>query len=499
LALLWIWVGLASAFGQTPAQLNLGLQGTYQVEPRAACIWDTSNTCVNWGTLNSALHTYVLLNSVIPAPGTAPALGGVQAATAPATQFMTGISTAGLPTFGVQDVLHTQTNTFVQPQILNLNAGAAPAFLGSGTAWQIVGADTTPIRYEIQSFGQVGYLATMRYDGTNGARTAVTTGEPLGGMQSWGYDGSAPGVTSVIRGAAAQPWTTSAHGSYVDIYATPLNSTAGGSSGPVRVNPSGGLSVGSPTGNAGGQITGDMGAGTVNVATGFYVNGAAIPTTVPPQGIWIGRQIKTATGTYTPDAGTNFVNVQCVGGGGGGAGAGAATAGGAASGGPGGGGEYVMKRITSAFSGVTVTIGAAGAAGLSAANGGAGGNTTFGALLTAAGGGGGVAGVAATAPPGGDGAPGAGGSGNTGDLEIPGSTSGYSLASVAGVVWVAPGGNSYWGFGAPSSYSTGTLAGNIPLAGSHGGGGGGAGVAQSSAATSGGAGTAGMCIIDEYQ
>jgi hypothetical protein len=109
-------------------------------------------------------------------------------------------------------------------------------------------------------------------------------------------------------------------------------------------------------------------------------------------------QVFGANGTYTPTTGTNSVVVHAVGAGGGGGGVaatGGATAGAAAGG---GGGSYAIGRFTSAFSGVTVTIGAAGGAGGVGANGGNGTATSFGALMSCPGGFGGQGGAPVTPP-----------------------------------------------------------------------------------------------------
>ena len=70
----------------------------------------------------------------------------------------------------------------------------------------------------------------------------------------------------------------------------------------------------------------------------------------------------TGSATYTPTAGTNKVLVEVIGGGGAGGGAPATSSVQFSVGGGGGSGAYAKKLITSAFSGVTVTVGAGGTA-----------------------------------------------------------------------------------------------------------------------------------------
>jgi len=117
------------------------------------------------------------------------------------------------------------------------------------------------------------------------------------------------------------------------------------------------------------------------------------------QGGLINYQIFSTVGTatYTPTAGTNYVIVEAVGGGGAGGSCSGASAGNAAAGGGGVAGAYGKGKYTSAFSGVTVTVGAGGTPGTAGNQpGGNGGTTSFGALLSCPGGTGGGGGLAAS-------------------------------------------------------------------------------------------------------
>lgn len=106
-----------------------------------------------------------------------------------------------------------------------------------------------------------------------------------------------------------------------------------------------------------------------------------------PTGRVLNAQIFTGVGThtYTPTAGTNSVVVEVQAGGGPGCGTPSTGAGQTSHAGNGSSGSYAKKRITSGFSGVTVTVGAGGvgASGTSGTNGGA---SSFGSIVSAAGG-----------------------------------------------------------------------------------------------------------------
>lgn len=105
-------------------------------------------------------------------------------------------------------------------------------------------------------------------------------------------------------------------------------------------------------------------------------------------------QTFTASGTYTPTAGTRFVIVDGVGGGGAGGGARAAPAGQSVGGGGGGSGAYFRTQVaasSSGFAGAAVTVGVGGI-GVGEATGGDGTASSFGAFASAPGGKGGTGG-----------------------------------------------------------------------------------------------------------
>lgn len=205
-------------------------------------------------------------------------------------------------------------------------------------------------------------------------------------------------------------------------------------------------------------------------------------------------RVITATGTYTPTVGTQSVVVEVQGGGGGGGSSGATGAGQLAAGAGGNGGSYAKSRFTAAFSGVTVTVGAAGTGGTAGGNGGTGGTSSFGALVSAPGGAGGTGSPAvappAITPPPPNSAIASGGnmfnaSSQTGSMGLMSSTS-YALsgAGAGSVFGAGPSGtNSPAGGGVASNYGCGGAGG---LTGA------------SSGANSGGVGAQGVVIIWEF-
>jgi hypothetical protein len=214
-----------------------------------------------------------------------------------------------------------------------------------------------------------------------------------------------------------------------------------------------------------------------------------------PTGSLIGVQVFTSSGTYTPDAGTASVIVAVLGGGGGGGGVGSpgasnydAAAGGAA-------GAYSVGRITSSFSGVTVTVGAAGSGGAAGANAGtAGGTSSFGTLIVAGGGSGGATGggstsVSFTQPP-------TGGTVTTAGNLFAGSGApgGFGITSPSqGVAFGGFGGSSVLGAGGATGVNG--AGGNSSTRGA---GGGGASQATTGASVAGGNGGAGLVVVYEY-
>lgn len=196
---------------------------------------------------------------------------------------------------------------------------------------------------------------------------------------------------------------------------------------------------------------------------------------------------------YTPTPGTTSIVVEVQGGGGAGGGA-AATGAGAMSIGSGGtAGAYGLSRLTTGFSGQTVTVGAGGTPN-SGTNGGNGGQSSFGAIITAPGGGGGIRVGPASPGTAGSGAP-AGASASGGNIRnTAGSPGGWAFSATATSQFGGIGGASPLGGG-----GTVTTTGATPgAASSFGSGGAGASQGASAGALAGGAGAQGIVTIWEY-
>lgn len=223
---------------------------------------------------------------------------------------------------------------------------------------------------------------------------------------------------------------------------------------------------------------------------------AALKVGIGP-GRLLNVRVFTASGTYTPTPGTAAVVVELLGAGGAGGGVTTTTGGAAAPGG--GGGGYGRKRITSGFSGVTVTIGAGGTGGAFAA-GGNGGGSSFGTLMTCSGGIGGGVGSVTTSNVVPMGVVGAGGSATLADISVFGGSGQVGLAGPS-FSQSGQGGCSEYApptFGPSSVSGSGYISNGVAALANRGAGGSGAVGLNNSIQASGGAGGSGLCIVWEY-
>ena len=211
-------------------------------------------------------------------------------------------------------------------------------------------------------------------------------------------------------------------------------------------------------------------------------------------GIIIGKQVFTASGTYTPTAGMECCIIECVGGGGGGNGK-TGSGGVLMTAAGGGSGGYSRKLATAADIGASqvVTIGAGGAGGsyVGDAPGAGGGDTSVGTLCIAKG-----ATSSSSWHLGGNGGP--PGTGDVVAAGSPGLGGIYTHATEANVT-LGGGGSSYFGGGAPSTAWAGDVSSTSPAAASnYGGGGAGPSLNNTGAGVFGSNGSAGVVVIMEF-
>ena len=241
-----------------------------------------------------------------------------------------------------------------------------------------------------------------------------------------------------------------------------------------------------------GDMTITHSADTLTFAGGTLVLPASC-TGYPP----MTRQIITATGTWTRPTNCKRVRAIAVGGGGGGAGSANASASQVAYGTSGGGGGYAEIWLdVTAISSVSVTVGAAGAGGASGANNGtAGGSSSFGTHAVAGGGSGGVTAASGTSVVQSNGA--AGGVPTAGDIQINGEQGGpFVRLSGTSAFMFCNGGNSGHAMGTGGGAPAFNASGNAGTG--YGAGGSGCSSSNAGGAQAGGAGTAGVVIVEEH-
>lgn len=215
-----------------------------------------------------------------------------------------------------------------------------------------------------------------------------------------------------------------------------------------------------------------------------------------PSGSLLNVQVFYTSGTYTATIGTKKVIVEMVGGGGGSAGSRAADTGNISVGGAGGAGSYAKGQFTQNFNGVQVVVGSKGAGGTTTGPYATiGGTSSFGSLLSAAGGSSGqpagptnsfpFSTVAAVVSSGATGA---------NIVGTPGQAASASIVVSASVVVESPGGSSQFGAG---GFITAFNSKGVNGSG-YGAGGGPSKVNGGNAAVAGGDGSQGLVIVWEY-
>lgn len=458
--------------------------------PNGAVAGTTYQFC--WDTLNSTL--YVCVTS-----GTSSTAVWVRADINDG--YTTTVTAAGTTTLTIlssywQFFTGSTTQTVVMP---------LASTLAAGMTWSIVNNSSGAVT--IQSSG-LNTITTLAAGGLALVTCILNSGTSAA---SWNASISSVGggVTS-ITGTANQVIASASTGAIT--LSTPQNIATTSSptfanltlSNPLTVQ-NGGTGLASTTAYAvlcGGTTSTAAFQSIASVGTSGQVltsNGAgALPTmqTLTGTGGLKSFQIFTSgsSATYTKPAGITSILVEVIGGGGGGSGVlGAASS--FSSGGGGGSGGYARLYVASASSTYTYTVGAAGAGGTAGANpGGTGGTTTFSASsLQATGGGGGQPpGAPALVSGSAYGSGGTAGVGTNGNINSTGRPGNAGLA-VLGNLCGGNGGSSIYGGGGLGICNT-TAAGNA--AGLYGSGGGGA--SGTTVSLAGGAGSAGLIIVWEF-
>lgn len=175
--------------------------------------------------------------------------------------ILTGTAGATIP-------LNNTANVFSALQTVTLNATTLPSPVLTNQVLRLGGANGVSARIEVDNFGGASYLSAVSYGGNNGSPAALVAATELGGVNSWGYNGSTIiGPQASFRMYANQNWSVGANGTYADIATTPNGSTT--LTQVVKFENDGGITVpGTVTG-------GSKGAGTLNLTNGLYNNGTA--------------------------------------------------------------------------------------------------------------------------------------------------------------------------------------------------------------------------------
>jgi hypothetical protein len=295
----------------------------------------------------------------------------------------------------------------------------------------------------------------------------------------------------------------------------------GGASAPSWIAPGAAGAILTISGGAPAWTPGVNGVGDL-----FYVNGSGVVTWLPvgvagkllspSSGVpaWLSltctRRVYTSNATWSKPAGLLFATIDVTGGGAGGGGVADQVNSSAAAGAGGGAGANSRKLVLAASLGSseTVTVGAAGSGGsTSGGNGGNGGDSSFGSHCSAAGGNGGTGMSGTATSPASRGAVGGfGGAASDGDVNVAGEDGdgGWAVCIASTEVGARSGrgGSSRHGSGG-GGLATGASLGPTRGAGLDGvgygaGGGGAIAINGTGGGRAGGAGTAGLVIVEEW-
>lgn len=157
---------------------------------------------------------------------------------------------------------------------LSANTGNTTVFDGQVQASSMIaaaGADNADCGMSLFTFGSgLPYMSFFRNAGSLAAPSGILTGSSIGQFQFGGYDGTAFNQTGgLFNASASENWTAAHHGTLMSFYTTPTTTTATVEA--MRINPSGGISIG---------LTTDFGIGTIAANT-FVKTGVTTVAALP--------------------------------------------------------------------------------------------------------------------------------------------------------------------------------------------------------------------------
>lgn len=190
--------------------------------------------------------------------------------------------------------------TFTSRQTINLNTATLPSPLNQ-TVFNVGQIDGTTTRVQITSFGAVPTVSSVTYGGTNSSPIAVTSGTRIGRFDAWAYNGASlsSNALAAVDVYAAENVAVGHQGSSICLATTALASVSLADG--VCQQPSGGFTVGAPTGA-------DEGIGTANLAGNLYLNGTQAATSINGTNCLLGGTCTITAVATSVTYGTTLVN-----------------------------------------------------------------------------------------------------------------------------------------------------------------------------------------------
>jgi hypothetical protein len=122
--------------------------------------------------------------------------------------------------------LTNNANNFSVAQVVNINGGTLAAAL-TGTVVRAANANSIATRFEADAYGATSYFSAVAYGGTLASPTALGSGVEIGGLNGWGYNGTAVvGPSAAFRLFTNGIWSGTSQPTYADIALTPAGSTS---------------------------------------------------------------------------------------------------------------------------------------------------------------------------------------------------------------------------------------------------------------------------------